>query len=208
MEFTLIDKSKWSRREVYEHYMNDNPCTFSMSVKLDITKIREEKRKIYPYLLYVITKAINNHEEFRFSFDEKKRLGFFSSMSPIYTIFHNDSKTFSNIYTEYNSDYNTFLSSYNRDMEKYKDDLRINPQENIPINTFPVSMIPWTSFDGFNLNIKNNYEYLSPIFTMGKFYEEGEKILLPFAIQINHSVCDGYHVCTLINEIQNEINEN
>ena len=33
---------------------------------------------------------------------------------------------------------------------------------NMPENAFTVSMIPWTSFDGFNLNVKS-FDYLIPI---------------------------------------------
>ncbi|MGL5477659.1 MAG: CatA-like O-acetyltransferase, partial [Clostridium sp.] len=37
---------------------------------------------------------------------------------------------------------------------------------------------------------------------MGKYYKENEKYLLPLAIQVSHAVCDGFHVCRLINELQ------
>ena len=66
-------------------------------------------------------------------------------------------------------------------------------------------MIPWASFDGFNLNLQNGYRYLPPIFTMGKFYEEGGKILLPLAVQVHHAVCDGFHLCRFVNELQESL---
>lgn len=37
---------------------------------------------------------------------------------------------------------------------------------------------------------------------MGKFEEEGGKILLPLAVQLHHAVCDGFHLCRLVNELQ------
>lgn len=43
---------------------------------------------------------------------------------------------------------------------------------------------------------------MPPIFTMGKFEEEGGKILLPLAVQLHHAVCDGFHLCRLVNELQ------
>ena len=36
----------------------------------------------------------------------------------------------------------------------------------MPENVFPVSMIPWTSFEGFNLNLQKGYDYLLPVFTI------------------------------------------
>ena len=76
-----------------------------------------------------------------------------------------------------------------------------------PENTFPVSMVPWASFEGFNLNLQNGYHYLPPIFTMGKFQEENGKTLLPLAIQVHHAVCDGFHLCRLVNELQKLLNQ-
>ena len=78
---------------------------------------------------------------------------------------------------------------------------------NPPENTFPVSMIPWTSFEGFNLNLQNGYDYLLPIFTFGKYYEDGGKYYIPLSIQVHHAVCDGFHVCRFINELQELLNK-
>lgn len=78
---------------------------------------------------------------------------------------------------------------------------------NLPDNNFCVSMIPWTTFEGFNLNLQKGYDYLKPIFTMGKYYEENGKTHLPLAIQVHHAVCDGFHVCRFVNELQELIDE-
>lgn len=53
-----------------------------------------------------------------------------------------------------------------------------------PENTFPVSALPWASFEGFNLNLQKGYSYLLPIFTLGKFYCESGKTMLPLAVQV------------------------
>jgi chloramphenicol O-acetyltransferase type A len=40
------------------------------------------------------------------------------------------------------------------------------------------------------------------MFTLGKYYPQDGKVLLPVAIQIHHAVCDGFHVARLFNELQ------
>lgn len=82
---------------------------------------------------------------------------------------------------------------------------KMNAKPDIPPNIFPVSMISWTSFESFNLNLKYGYDYLLSIFTMGKYYIENDKYILPLAIQVNHAVCDGFHVSRFINELKNLI---
>lgn len=55
MEFKLIDKDNWKRKEYFDHYFFNVPCTYSMTVKMDITKIIKKKQKLYPTMLYYIT---------------------------------------------------------------------------------------------------------------------------------------------------------
>lgn len=202
MGFKIINKDEWNRREYFDYYLDEVPCTYSMTVKLDITKLKNSNQKIYPKMIHSITKVVNNHSEFRSAFDVEGRVGIFNEMIPCYTIFNNKTETFSNLWTEYNKDYDIFLKAFNKDMEEFGNTNKMHAKPNIPDNNFPISMIPWTTFEGFNLNLKNGYNYLSPIFTMGKYYKENEKYLLPLAIQVSHAVCDGFHVCRFINELQ------
>lgn len=202
MNFTIIDQDGWDRTEYFSHYFSEIPCTYSMNVKLDISNIKKDGRKLYPTMLYFITKLVNSHREFRMSLDSDGQLGYFDKMLPCYTIFHQETETFSNVWTEYNDDYNLFCQAYADDLATYGAVQSMMAKPNVPDNNFPVSMIPWTSFDGFNLNLQKGYCYLLPIFTMGKFYEENGKYLLPFALQVHHAVCDGFHVCRFVNELQ------
>ena len=205
MNFKIIDKETWSRKEYFQHYFSEIPCTYSMTTKLDITKLKNSNKKLYPAMLYLITKVVNNHKEFRTSFDMSGQLGIFDEMLPCYTVFNKETETFTNIWTEYCEDYDVFCKSYEKDIKMYSSVKKMIAKPDIPINTFPVSMIPWTTFEGFNLNLQKGYDYLLPIFTMGKYYEENGKYFLPLAIQVHHAVCDGFHVCSFVNELQKHI---
>ena len=55
MEFKFIDKDNWKRKEYFDHYFFNVPCTYSMTVKMDIIKILKKKQKLYPTMLYYIT---------------------------------------------------------------------------------------------------------------------------------------------------------
>lgn len=76
---------------------------------------------------------------------------------------------------------------------------------NPPENLFNVSMIPWTSFEGFNLNLQKGYEYLLPIFTIGRYREQEGRFVLPLAVQVHHAVCDGFHLSRFVQELQQQI---
>ena len=59
---------------------------------------------------------------------------------------------------------------------------------------------------GFNLNLPTVTNYLLPIFSTGKHFEQNGKVWLPMAIQVHHAVCDGFHVGRFTQELQEAMN--
>ena len=206
MKFTLIDMNNWDRKEYFEHYYQNIPCTYSMSVKMDITSLKQRGKHLYSALLFILTQIINQHREFRFSFDNQGRLGYFDEMLPSYTVFNPETETFTSIWSNVPKKYEDFYDIYKSDVETFGKNKGVVGKPNMPENVFNVSMIPWMSFEGFNLNLQKGYDYLLPIFTFGKYFFENEKCVLPLSIQVHHAVCDGFHVCRLVQELQDFIN--
>jgi chloramphenicol O-acetyltransferase type A len=206
MIFNPIDRDSWSRQPYFEHYLNQVRCTYSMTAEMDITQLRAEiKRmgmKLYPALIHMIATVVNRHCEFRTCLDSKGRLGVWDRMSPSFTLFHEEDKTFSSIWTPFSEEFQTFYDGYLQKMETYKNAKQLFPDMSEPPNTFPISSIPWVSFTGFNLNVYNEGTYLLPIFTMGKYRWQDSKLRLPLSVQFHHAVCDGYHAGVLFNELQ------
>ena len=206
MNFNPIDMDHWDRKPYFEHYFNRVRCTYSMTTDIDITLLRTELKrrsiKLYPALIYMITTVVNRHREFRTCFDSEGRLGFWDRMSPSFTIFHEENKTFSSIWSPYSQEFITFYEQFLQQTERHNNAKQLFPDPNEPPNTFPVSSIPWVNFTGFNLNVYTEGTYLLPIFTMGKYRERDERVLLPLSAQLHHAVCDGYHAGLLFNELQ------
>lgn len=122
-----------------------------MTVKLDITKIKESNLKLYPTMIYYITKVVNNHSEFKTALNMDGHLVIYDELVPCYTVFNKDTETFSNMWTEYNNNYDGFLEAYENDISMYGKKKGMIAKPNIPENNFPISMIPWRTFEGFNL---------------------------------------------------------
>ncbi|SCW86065.1 chloramphenicol O-acetyltransferase type A [Paenibacillus tianmuensis] len=210
MNFTVIDMNKWERRAYFEHYMNEIRCTFSITANLNITKLlpvlRAKGFKLYPAFLYMVTKTVNAHREFRVCFNEEGELGYWEKMLPSFTFFHKDDKTFSDLWTDFSNDFGVFHQNYLDDMNTYGEVKGLSVKGNEPPNTINVSSIPWVSFTGFNLNVYTDGRYLLPIMTCGKYFEQAGEILLPVSLQVHHAVCDGYHASIFINELQEMAN--
>jgi chloramphenicol O-acetyltransferase type A len=205
VKFNLIDKEKWDRNPYFEHYLNLK-CTFSITANIDITTLLEQLRtkeiKLYPTFIYMVSKTVNSHKEFRTCYNDEGVLGYWDKMIPSYTIFHSDNKSFSSIWTEFSNEFNVFYKNYQSDIKQYADVKGLFAKDNEPKNSFPISSIPWVSFTGFNLNINNDSDFLLPIITGGKYLNKKDKTLLPISLQVHHAVCDGYHASTFIEDLQ------
>ena len=206
MDFNKIDMKHWNRKQHFEHYLKNVKCGFSITTNIDITAlvpaVKAKSLKLYPVLLYMVSSVVNAHQEFRICFNDNKELGYWDRMNPSYTIFHKNTNTFSSLWTEYMDDFNEFYQNIQVDMEKYSNIKDLFPKPDCPPNCIPISCIPWMSFTGFNLNLFNNNDFLLPIITIGKYFEEGNTLQLPVCLQVHHAIADGYHASQFINDLQ------
>ena len=204
--FDLIDANTWPRKFYFEYYYQQVKCTFSFAAQVDITQLltscKQQQIKLYPAMLYIISRAVNEIQELRIDVDEDARLGLWNFVSPCYTVFHDDDKTFSNIWTVYDANFSVFYRRFLQDLETYGQVKEFMAKPDEPANTFPISSVPWVDFTAFNLNIYDDAQYLKPIFTIGKYTNQADKVILPLSIQCHHAICDGYHAGLLLEKIR------
>lgn len=105
MAFHKIDLETWPRREYYEHYIQQVVCTYSITVRLDITRLGGHK--IYPAMLWLLTQTVNEFAQFRTQLTPEG-LGYFDEMHPRYTVFSPEKETFSSIWTLCDGDFPAF----------------------------------------------------------------------------------------------------
>ena len=206
MSFNLIDINNWARKEYYNHYMHKVCCTYSVACNIDITGVRTAlksmNKKIYPAQIYMLTTVVNQYQEFRMNIDTDGNLGYWDELNPSYTIFNKEKELFSSIWTIHSHSFIQFYKNCISDIDCYSSAENLMPKPDQPLNTFNISSLPWTSFTGFNLNLYTDGSYLPPIFTIGKFIEQDNKVLMPLSVQVHHSVCDGFHVGRFANALQ------
>ncbi|EOG1931176.1 type A chloramphenicol O-acetyltransferase [Providencia stuartii] len=205
MNYTKFDVKNWVRREHFEFYRHRLPCGFSLTSKIDITTLKksldDSAYKFYPVMIYLTAQAVNQFDELRMAIKDDELI-VWDSVDPQFTVFHQETETFSALSCPYSSDIDQFMVNYLSVMERYKSDTKLFPQGVTPENHLNISALPWVNFDSFNLNVANFTDYFAPIITMAKYQQEGDKLLLPLSVQVHHAVCDGFHVARFINRLQ------
>lgn len=206
--YKKIDIEDWKRKEHFAAYRTAVKCGFSLTVKLDISQlipfIKERGYKFYPVMIYLITKAVNQHPEFKMAMKEGELI-VWDKVNPVYTVLHTDTETFSALTVPHKDSLIEFIDGYDVVLQKNINNRSFFP-EKAPDNHFNISALPWIHFDSFNLNIADFTDYFAPSFTIGKYQLEGNKMLMPLAIQVHHAVCDGIHVAKLIDTLEEYCN--
>ena len=210
MNFIPIDIQNWERKEHYQYYINLVKAKYTVTVDIDVTKLvaatKVRHLKFFPAFLYAIIYNINQNKEFRMGYNEEGELGYWDICHPSYTIFHDDDKTFSDIWSEYHSSFTIFYHNVIHDIEQFKDIKGIKTKVREGQNYCPISCIPWTSFTNISYDTFTENKMLLPIISFGKYHNHHNKIILPFSIFVNHAVADGYHTSKLIQDIQYYVN--
>lgn len=209
-EFHTFDMSTWPRAEHFHYYMNLIKTRYNLNANIDIThfltRCKERNLRFFPSMLHMIMRAVNDNKEFRTAIAPDGQVGYWEHCNPSYTIFHEDDKTFSDIWTGYSPDFDTFYNNVVSDMETYRDVKGIKAKPGRPGNFTSVSSLPWLSFSGHGCDTFSESKMILPILLFGKYFEQNGRILLPFSISVNHAAADGYHSAKLINDIQDFCN--
>lgn len=204
--FHLLDRAAWPRSEHFDYYIRTVKCRYDLTAHLTITALRERGKalglRFYPLLLYITARAINANREFRMGFNEHGAPGYWDFINPSYTIFHDDDKTFSDVWSEYDESFPVFYQNVLHDMETYKDIKGVRAKPGRPANCCPMSALPWLSFTGMAHVQATEPPFLPPIITFGKYFAQGPDTLLPIAVSVHHAAADGYHTSKLINDMQ------
>jgi len=201
-----IDLDTWPRREHFAHYRRRVPCTYSMTVEVDVTAftaaLRRSSRKSYVAQVWALATVVNRHEEFRMCLTGEGDPAVWPVVHPAFTVFNAERETFACVWAPYDEDFGAFHDAAAPLLAEHAHATEFFPQGPPPPNAFDVSSLPWRSFTGFNLNIRDGYDHLAPIFTLGRYVEREGRVLLPLAVQAHHAAADGFHTARLVGELE------
>lgn len=207
--YTRFDIEHWPRREHYRYYTEKLKIEYNLTVDIRVEKLLDychrNDLRFYPALISVITKTVNETENFRMFRDDIGQLCVWDHVVPNYTIFHDDDKTFSDCWSEYADSFDEQYRNITADMDRYQNVKGIKTRPDQPANYYCVSVEPWISFTGYNARVTNGEPQFCPIITGGRYRRVHDQAVMPVNLMIAHAVCDGYHASMFFKQLQEEI---
>ena len=108
MHYKKVDFSTWPRGDLFRFYMDHMRVVMSLTVDMDVTPllqfVRQRGMKFYPTMIWVVSRVINTHEEFKLGWDQDGNLIRWDFVSPSYAHFHPGDGNFTKLVTPYMED--------------------------------------------------------------------------------------------------------
>lgn len=207
--YRVINMDEYYRKGVFRHFSEDCKCSTSMTARIDVTKLVEHSRKtgtkFYINFLYILSRVLNSRDDYKMGYLwESNEVICYDRINPTQYIFHEDTETCTPVYSTYYEDYKVFYENAAKDIEKAKSTREYGLDAVNHPNWFDASYISWLSYDSLNIELPDGYLFFAPIVNWGKYRAEGDRLMMPVSVRLNHAIADGYLVAKVFLLLEKE----
>lgn len=204
-----INIENWERKNQFEFFKNYEDPFFNITATLDVTVLynhcKQHKMSFFLASLYVANQAMNQIPAFKLRLKNDKIIEF--SKIHIDSTVLNEDNTFSFCHFE------TFptLFEFMKNGTEILSDHRNGIEDDSHVYDLDVAhstSIPWVSITGFKHARNGNEKHIGiPKIVFGKYFEDNNRKIMPFSVEVHHALMDGIHVGLLFEKMQHFINE-
>ncbi|MBT8229479.1 MAG: chloramphenicol acetyltransferase [Bacteroidia bacterium] len=205
--YKAVNINTWPRKNSYQFFKDfDDPYfNFTVNLKVDgLIKIcKSEGSSFFLNMLHLSLKVANNIENFKMRYEDQQ-LVLFDRIDGGSTVLYDD-ESFGFAYYKYYPDRLTFIMEAVKEIESRKKSKIFEPNmEGQKSNLIYFSSIPWFSFTSTKHAQHQSINKSIPRITTGKYFVQNGNTVLPFSIEANHAIMDGYHMGLFFQQFESE----
>jgi len=190
-----IDMQNWSRWEHFDFFNEFNHPHFSICANVELTRlypfVKGHGYSLNAAIIYVVSRAANAVPEFCYRIKDGEVVEH-ETVSPAVTILMaNDLFSFCTI--DYSPNFTEFAARYDRQIAAVKENPTLQDPPGREDLLF-MTALPWISFTSFSHPMRLHPADSVPRFAWGKFFPEGERLMMPLSVQGHHALMDGIHM--------------
>lgn len=202
-----IDMATWERAEHYKFFHAMDYPQYNICMDVDITNFLEiiklKKLSFYYAMIYAAMAAANEVEEFKYRIHGDEVV-LHERLHPSFTDLAQDSDLFKFVTVELEPNMEAFVTKAKEKSEQQKRYLPF--EEMMRDDLVYLTCIPWISFTHLSHTINLSKDDSVPRISWGKYYRQGDRVLLPYSVQVNHALVDGVHVGRYVEKLQDFLN--
>jgi chloramphenicol O-acetyltransferase type A len=206
-----IDLENWKRKGHFEFFYRMDYPQFNICMDLDISNFlaftKSKNLPFYYSMIYAVTDVINKIDNFKYRIRENKVV-LHDKIHPSFTDMNKDKNDdlFKLVTLDFKDDISEF-AKYAKEASQNQNDYfgldKLTGRDDL----IYITCIPWISFTHISHTISLNKNDSVPRISWGKYYNKGEKVVLPFSVQVHHALIDGFHIGKYIEKLQEYLDE-
>ena len=206
-----IDLETWNRKDHFMHFSKMDYPQFNICMDIDISNFliytKSKRLSFYYSMIYAVSQVLNTIDNFKYRIRDGKVI-LHEKIHPSFTYINKDANDdlFKIITVDLVDDMAEFEKAAKETSEKQKN-LFDSTTSSYRDDLIYITCIPWITFTHVSHPITLNKCDSVPRISWGKYYKCGEKTMLPFSVQVNHALADGFHVGKYIEKLQLYIDE-
>ncbi|MCD8351432.1 MAG: hypothetical protein LUC93_12565 [Planctomycetaceae bacterium] len=201
-KYRRIELSTWKRRGHFEVFGRGDYPYDGVTTTVDVSRLLEVCRdkgiRGFNAFLYVVTRAMNGVENFRYRMYEDEVI-LCDQTDPSFNVMDEPSELFYFAYAEYTPDFPRF----DKDVEAAKAVAIENKHlGSNRLDVFYVSCLPWFGFSDIIQPMGLSANDSIPRIVWGRYKEEAGRMVMPFSVTSHHGFVDGLHIARLLEKIE------
>ena len=204
-----IDIDTWNRREYFTAYVGKDFPYISLSADIDITELvsfcKKKGFSSYLALIHTAHRVAGSIENFRFRTVDGRPV-LFDEMGVTFTYRPEDAELFVNVVVPFADDLKRFQQIAQEGIARQGSDPGFAGLLGRP-DLIYYSALPWVRYTHLIRTIGHLGIDTCPKISWGKYFEQGERTLVTFSVQVHHGLMDGYHVGKYYEMVQLALDE-
>jgi chloramphenicol O-acetyltransferase type A len=197
-----LDLESWPRREHFNVFREWGYPHFNLCANVDLTSfypaVKERDTSISIAIVYILSRAANEITEFRYRIRGEDVVEHDIVHASTTILIKDDIFTFCPMI--YTPDFAEFAKNAEDCFKAVQETPSLEDPEDD--NWLYMTAIPWVSFTSFMHPLDLDLVDSVPRFAWGKFFREGDDLLMPLSVQAHHALMDGIHMGRFYKRVQ------
>ena len=208
MRYRYLEMESYKRKGHFEYFNSMAYPYVGLTVDTDITgllkTIRREGLPFFLTFCYCASRAANGVAEFRQRILDGKIIEF-DRCKTSHTVALEDG-TYCYCTLDSSMPFRNYIAYAKEEQEKAKRAPSIQEEESEALDKFFISTLPWLSYTALVQPVPFPADS-NPRITWGKYFEQGDRILLPVSVLCHHALVDGRHIADFYRLLTREMEQ-
>ena len=200
-----IDLETWPRREHFRFFSGLGFPFYNVTTHLDVTRlhayVRARRLSFYHALIYATLSVMNGLPDFRYKI-RGDRVVRHDRLDPSFVTQDRESRLLKIVNVPFVGTLEEFCDRCAQ-REAAQTAFFPSPEDEGRDDLVYFSCLPWFSFTSLTNEMDLNPDDSIPPITWGKYEMRAGRLTLPYAVQLNHRLLDGWHLSQLVGGVQN-----